>query len=201
METAKLQRNIRLYYFFEIFSEPLFWGAILIYYLKQVSDMSLSELYQMESICLIVFIFWEVPSGALADLLGYRKTIFTGRSILFIHSVVFAFANSLLLVWTGNLLWAIGQPLVSGADSALIYDTLKALGREKEFKKITGRAKSYRFLVLALSALATGFLTEVHLRLGPWLSLIFLILNLVACWLFIEPPRFECDSLEEFKPE
>jgi MFS family permease len=197
MDTSKLQRNIKLYYFFETFSEPLFWAAVLILYLKQVSGMDLPAIYRMESICLIVFVFWEIPSGALADAFGRKRTILIGRLILFAHSIIYAFAGSATSVWASNLLWAAGQPLVSGADSALLYDSLKALGRENEFKKITGRAKSYRLLVMAFGALATGFLTTIDLRLGPLISIIFLIPNLVASFLFVEPPHFERSQSEE----
>ncbi len=188
VDTKLLTRNIRLYLFFEIFSEPLFWGAILIFYVKKVSGMSLPEIYQMESLCLIIFVLWEIPTGALADMLGRRKTIFIGRTIILLHSVIFAIADSRFLIWTGNILWAFGLPLVSGADSSLVYDSLKALGREQEYKKIVGRAKAYRFIVLGIGALLTGYLTGINLRLGPYLSLIFLMLNVIVAFFFVEPP-------------
>lgn len=199
MDTTKLSKNIKLYYWFEIFSEPLFIGSILLYYLEQVSGLSLSALYYREALCLLIFVFWEIPSGAIADSFGRRKTILVGRLLFPAWGILLAIATTPLEVWLANILWAIGQPLVSGADSALLYDSLKALGRENEFKKIVGRAKSYRFVAAALTTLAAGFLTTINLRLGPWLSVLFLLPNLVAAFLFTEPPRF--DNPQPAEPE
>ncbi|HPN81500.1 MAG TPA: hypothetical protein PK412_03070, partial [bacterium] len=80
MDIKQANRNVVLYYFFQLLREPLFWGPILISYIRHVSQMSLSEIYIMEATCLIGIMLLEIPSGALADLLGRRRTIFIGSA-------------------------------------------------------------------------------------------------------------------------
>ena len=62
-----------------------------------------------------------------------------GMSILVLDSVLFGIGDSPAWMWAANLAWAFGYSLVSGADSALLYDTLVAAGRTDDFKRIEGR--------------------------------------------------------------
>ncbi|HLD28510.1 MAG TPA: MFS transporter, partial [Patescibacteria group bacterium] len=168
--------------------EPLFWGPILITFISRVSGMSLSQIYVMESICVVGLFLLEIPSGALADLIGRRKTILIGSCLLFCDIMVFASAINPAMIWIANLIWVCGFSLISGADSALLYDTLKVLGRESEFKKIEGRAISYRLFLLAGCAITVGYLASINIRLPVYLSAGFKLLFVVVIYFFIEPP-------------
>ncbi len=188
MTTQEAEKNVRLYYWFRLLDEPLFWGPILITFISRVSGMSLSQIYVMESICVVGLFLLEIPSGALADLIGRRKTILIGSCLLFCDIMVFASAINPAMIWIANLIWVCGFSLISGADSALLYDTLKVLGRESEFKKIEGRAISYRLFLLAGCAITVGYLASINIRLPVYLSAGFKLLFVVVIYFFIEPP-------------
>lgn len=191
MEEIKVRRNIFLYYLFQLLREPLFWGPILITYITTVSDMSLSEIYFMESVVLWILIILEIPSGALSDLIGRRKTILIGSCLLTCDSFLFSIADSSLMIWIANSCWAVGFSLVSGADSSLLFDSLKYLKREDEFKKIEGRSISYRLMLIAPCSVVAGYLAQVNIHFPLFCSLVFIIINCLVVFFMVEPPIYE----------
>jgi len=77
----------------------------------------------------------------------------------------------------------------SGADSALAYDTLKSLGREKEYQKIEGNATGMRYLAFAVFAPIGSLLATVNLALPYLFSSIVVFLSGLIAWTMVEPPR------------
>ncbi len=197
MNEKDCRRNVVLYYVFALFNEPLFWGPILITSLQKLGGMSLSEIYYLESIALFFCAVLDIPSGALADTIGRKKTIVTGRLFLFGSVCFFATMTSPVGAWIGNMLWVVGFVLQSGADSALLYDTLDQNGQPDRYKKIEGRAIGGRLLLIALCSLASGFLANIHLRLPLLLCLPFVAVPLVASLFFKEAPRSKHYSVKE----
>ena len=51
-----------------------------------------------------------------------------------------------------EILWALAYALVSGADHALLYDTLKEEKKEKESKKILGKFGSIELIGILIAA-------------------------------------------------
>lgn len=199
MDKHLLERNLKLYQIFETCREPIFWGPIVILFLNKMARMSLPEIFFMESVVIAMLMVFEIPTGALADLLGRKRTIFIGSLFLVADTAFFAFATCPLMAWTGNILWAIGFSLISGADSSMLYDTLKVLGREKEYKKIQGKAVSYRFFLMAITSLIGGFLADINLRLPAILGLSTVIISCVVVSFFFEPPVVERKRKYDFR--
>lgn len=189
MNTQLALRNLKLYLVFWLLREPLFWGPILIIFIQSASKMSLSEVYFMESACIIVAIILQVPTGALADLIGRKITMMIGVFLLIIMMIMFCSATTKLEMWLSNIVAFIGYSFISGADKALLYDSLLYLGREKEHRYLLGRFSGYSFLLSAGCSIICGWLAEVDLRLPLYLCLPPLVFNFALIWFFTEPPR------------
>lgn len=197
MNETESNRNILLYRLYVIFNEPLFWGPILITSLQNLAHMSLSSIYYMEAIVLGLCVLLDIPSGALADVIGRKQTIIIGRVFLFVSTVFFTTMQSPIGAWTGNLLWAIGYSMQSGADTALLYDTLKEHGRENLYKRIEGQAVGTRLILIACCSLLTGLMANVYLRLPLWIGLPFTLIPLIAALFLKEPKPTERYSAEK----
>ena len=187
-------RNILLYTLYVVFNEPLFWGPILIVALQQLAGMSLSEIFYMEAVVMCIGIAIDIPSGALADVIGRKKTIILGRLFLFLGICFFATMTSATGAWIGNILWIVGFTLQSGADTSLLYETLKERGREGEYKRIQGRAVGYRFILGALCSLSVGFLAEIDIRLPLILCVPFVCIPFISSFFFRESVGVEIYS-------
>src|SRR3989339_2275647 len=102
MTKKSLERNIKLYGWFQIMREPLFWGPILITYITNIGKMTLPEMYFMESIVVFGMIFVEIYSSAWADLLGRKKTAELGYFLILLFIFLFHLASSPMLIWVAN---------------------------------------------------------------------------------------------------
>ena len=153
--------------------------------------MSLPNIYFMESAILCICVLFDIPSGALADIIGRKKAIILGRTFLFASAVLFATMSNPLEAWIGNILWAFGFSLQSGADTALLYESLKEKGSEDQYKRIEGQATGSRLIVIACCVLVTGLLAKVNLRLPMYLSLPFVLIPFISAFFFKEPAKVE----------
>lgn len=107
------------------------WVALL-----AARGFSLWEIGLAESIYHIVSLTCEVPSGMLADLLGRRRTLLCGEIIAILSNLPMLFSLNLFLVCLGMGASALSATMLSGTEEALVYDSLKMLGREDEYLKI-----------------------------------------------------------------
>jgi MFS family permease len=182
-------RNVRLYRLYVTFREPLLWGSVLISFIMHVGHMSLAQIYFMESVVLLGTIFLQVPTGALADLIGRKKTVIFGSIVYSISIIWFTFGKSPFDMWGADILCMFGISFCDGADSAFLYDSLKAAGRESEYKKIDGESAGNRLLLTAVCNIFAGYLAEVSFRLPLFLSIPGVLLSLGATLFLKEPPR------------
>lgn len=188
MTTAQAERNIKLYYWYQIFKEPLFWGAILVTCITKFSGMTLADICLMEAVCVLGIVILDGPFGALADLIGRRHTMFIGMLILTFHILIFGLAINPLMIWIANLLWVFGFALVNGADSSMLADSLKFLGRDNEVQRIEGYSGGYRLALTAVCAIAIGYLAQINLRLPVLMGIPPMVISCWAIYQMIEPP-------------
>jgi MFS family permease len=81
----------------------------------------------------------EVPSGYIADVWGRKPAIIAGSLFGVLGFGAYSFSYGFSGFLTAEILLGIGQSLISGADTALLYDTLRESGNEKRYMKIEGR--------------------------------------------------------------
>ncbi len=134
-----LRRNTRLYYAFVFLAQFLLWGGVWIKYL--VDDRGL----ELKYILLMDFPFWmlvallQAPTGALADHIGRKRVLALSGALYGVTILGFGFTTNYWMLFLDYVIWAFAQSTQTGADQALIYDTLKLAGRESHFKKVVGR--------------------------------------------------------------
>ncbi len=188
MHTKDIEKNLKLYSWFQILREPLFWGPILITYIMARSMMSLADIFFMEGIVVFFLAILQVPTGALADKIGRRKTIIIGMFLELIHIAIFIFITKPWHVWVENAFWCIGFAMITGADQSFLYDNLKTIGKEHEYKKYQGRAIAVRMYLVAICSIAVGFLAKIDIRLPAILSFFPIVATFLITFFFKEPP-------------
>lgn len=131
-----------------------------------------------------VVLLLELPTGAFADLFGKKATIALGLFVSMIGHFIYPFATGFwqfLIIFT---LLAFGEAMASGADEALVFDSLKEEKREGEFKKINANVNFITQIGFVVANLLGGFLYTINHTL-PFLisgSLLFFsfLLMLIA---------------------
>jgi MFS family permease len=160
-----LRRNILLYYAFSFLVGFYIATGTTVLFERQLG-LSFAQIFTLDAIYMLMFILFEIPSGALADLIGRKRTILAGLAVLVVAAVATGNAQNFMHLFLSFFLWALGFSLISGSSEALLYDGIKD---EKLFHRTTGRALSFSVGGLALAGIAGPLLFAQHFRL-PYLS-------------------------------
>ena len=180
-----LKNNVTHYYLYYFSTGFIFSLPIWVMFFRRVLDFpQLAFLTVLQSIVTTIL---EIPTGALADLLGRRKTVLLGLVINGLALVGIAFSYSFFAFLVCHICIGIGSALISGADGALLYDTLKETGREEEFGKIMVASGFLYRIGIVIASFSGGFLYD------KWVSLPYIMKALAmfagAFWFYftVEP--------------
>ncbi len=98
--------------------------SILIPYFMSLG-LSMKDFFWLQSFFGLVVVLMEVPSGYLADLFGRKKLISFGAFLSGLGFTVLYFSKNLLHLYIHELLIGLSLSLMSGADYALMFDSIK----------------------------------------------------------------------------
>lgn len=192
----RLHQTVNLYYLLGFLREFTLFSGVLTPFFTEWGHISLSQIQLLQSWFMLWIFLLEIPTGVIADYFGRKYSLAAGAFVSALGVIIYSRAPYLPLFFLGEFLFAAGVALSSGADQALLYDSLKELGLEKENKKIFGRAHSFHLLGIFLSA-PLGSLIAKHWGLAAPLALTsipFLLATLVA--LKIKEPQAEPQTSE-----
>jgi len=164
---------------------------ILAFLDKGMSFFEIGVLVGFREICVNVM---EVPTGAIADVVGRRRSMifsFLGYIVAF---VTFALAREVWLFFPAMFFFSIGEAFRTGTHKAIIFDWLARQGRAGEKTKVYGFTRSWSKMGSALSALIAPVLVIVFANY----SVIFLacllpytanIVNFLTYPAYLDGPR------------
>ncbi len=182
-----MERNIQLYPLYQAARSSTFWLPVFILYFSSRFDAA--EVLQLEAIYYASVVLLEVPSGYLSDRVGRRPTLLLAAAAWIVGYAALALGGAWWLFAAGQIAIAAGMAFNSGTDNALVFDSLSALGREKEVASVEGKAQSWAAVSMALCALAGGLLASIDLRLGHALSAAGAAVAFGLAWFIREPNR------------
>jgi len=137
--------------------------VLLLFYTS--NGLNSTQVFAIQALFHLAVLILEVPSGYLADVIGRKRTLAVGAAFFPLGLAVYAAGRSLAAFVLAELFLAVSVSMRSGCDSALIFDSLKQLGRESEYKRMEGRAALMSRIGTAVSAVAGGWLAAAFLRL------------------------------------
>ena len=198
MRGAHPDRNIRLLFGYWFLQDFQLWIPVWIVFLTLEQGFSLTQVTLAEGIFLVGVLVLEVPTGAIADHWGRSKSMALGAFLLGGAILIFAFTTSFAILLASFLLWSVAHALMSGADNALLFDTLKATNREPEFEKIAGRGVAAHWGGAGIATLLGGpvaAFSDVRITIF-FGAATCVVASLMALSLW-EPPRANEDSPKE----
>jgi MFS family permease len=155
------------------------------------------QFFLIESAYALIALLMEVPTGVYSDRKS-RKWSLVIASVVGIPIVpVIILSDSFFVVLIAMSIGGISAAFVSGTDTAILYDTLKALGREDEFKRVVGKMSWYTSWSMALSGVVGGLLAQLDLAYAWWAYFGAGLLALGVKLTLREPPFFTEPGREE----
>ncbi|MBI3782451.1 MAG: MFS transporter [Deltaproteobacteria bacterium] len=178
-----------------------FMSSVLVPFFRDWGGISYTQIFTLNAWFMFCNFLLEVPTGTIADVFGRRTSLILGCLAAVVGWLTYSSIPDFRVFLVGEVLLATSMTLISGADEALIYDSLDQLGRRDEAQRIFGRLESAKLAGIIIGALAGGFIAATFGLRAPMLAQC--IPNLIAAataFSLKEPPRPRATrSLEAYR--
>lgn len=186
--TRSLHPNIIRLYFLKIAKWFMLYMPIVVPFYES-NGLSMKDIMVLQAVYSIAIVVLEIPSGYLADVIGRRKTLIIGAMFGTIGFTTYSLSFGFLGFLIAEIILGIGQSCISGADSAMLYDSLLERGEEKKYSRFEGRITSLGNIAEAVAGITGGLLAGITLR-APYFAQIFVaFIALPAAITLVEPAR------------
>ncbi len=162
----------------------------------QENGLSMQQVLWLQAVFALAIVIGEVPSGYFADVTGRKLSILIGFGLAVPAYVFYALSHSFTQFVLVEILLGLSVSFVSGADSALLYDSLLETKKEGEFKKIEGRQLSFFSVSEGVASLLGGALALISLRVPIWAEAVTVALAFLLALTLREPHRHGPDRSE-----
>ena len=207
--SASLRRNIPLFVAFRVLFHARFYYPIIGVLFLDLG-LTLEQYAWLNVIWAVVIIVLEIPSGALADVIGRKRIVVLAAALMVAEMAVLAFApRGAWMFWLlvlNRILSGAAEACASGADEALAYDSLPEADRKTAWPRVLEslmRWKSGGFFIAMVSGAAlfdqnlmssllgwTGWTPSADstVRWPVYATLVTAVLCLLVALNFREPP-------------
>lgn len=166
---------------------------VVIFY--QSHGLSMKEVFLLQSVYSIAIVLLEIPSGYLADVIGRKNSIVIGTVLGFIGFSIYVYAGVFWGFLVAEVIMGFGQSMISGADSALLYDTLLESNQEERYLKEEGFISGLGNYSEAVAGILGGLLAEVSLT-APFIVQAILALTAIPVSLWLYEPKVYRSSVK-----
>ena len=177
--------NIYKLYAFSFLNMTLFPMAIITLFWRDRIGLSPTQILLLQSILSVVMVVMEYPTGYVSDRVGYRVALTIASVLGMAGWGLYTVAATFSHVLVAEIILGISLAFISGSDSALLYESLKADGREQGYAHHQGLMSGFAQAGEALGAVCAGVLyaaaplSPFVLQVGVWLCAILLTRGLV----------------------
>ncbi len=176
-----LDRVIRTYTGFQLFFSLLFWLPVFYEFQKRIG-LGDPEIFRIQSLYYVAFCVLEIPTGMIADHLGYRRCLRAGAFTLVLANLLPPLSPDYPGMLGHFLLIALARSFVSGASSAYLYEFLRGHGAADRYKEVEGRARALGLYAKVVCWTAVGSLMEWRLSAPYWLTVGAALVSFGYAW-------------------
>ncbi len=149
------------------------------------------------------FLFWvftlEIPTGVVADKFGRKLSVALGCILFASDMLIFGMSINYYLLYVGEFLGAVGLTLVSGADQALLYDSLIEINEQDRARFYFSRYEAAGTLGLLVAfpigSAVAGLRNYPSLLPVPFtMSAVSMVLAAITFFWLREPSRYKPEA-------
>jgi MFS family permease len=195
---ADLNKNIARLYLIKISKWfNLVMPVVVLFY--QDNGMGMHGILVLKAIYSIAIVLMEIPSGWMADVWGRKKTLILGSILGSAGFLIYSFSYGFWAFAMAEIILGIGHSFVSGADSAMLFDSLKASNKTDKYVKLEGRITSIGNFAEAIAGIAGGFLAAISLRTPFYFQFAVAAIAIPAAFTLIEPKIHTTGQIHSLK--
>ena len=157
------------------------WVALL-----AARGYSMLEIGLLESIFHVASMSFEIPSGAIADVFGRKKTMVASQMMNVLASIVMIFSHSFVSISIAMIFSAFSYNLASGSREALAYDSLKSAGDEDDYEKFAANDMVIYDFAMSFATLMAGVTMLLGYQKAYAIDVIAGVSSILVAWTLLE---------------
>ena len=184
---------IRKYKLFYALMNVGFVGNILvIYYLTK--GFNYAQIGTAMAIATIGTFLFEVPTGVVGDKISRKTSVLIGLALYPIGTIILILLKNFPMLIAYSIITPLAVAFISGSLQAWLFDNLKHLGREKEYRQLMKDIKTITLPLSAITVAIGGILAQLYgFTLPLALTLILEIATLIVAYTI---PEYEFQKPE-----
>lgn len=149
VQVALRVRNVRLFIAFRVFFNARFYYPVFTILFLDFG-LTVTQFAMLNVVWALTIVILEVPSGALADIIGRKKLLNVTGILMVAEMALLCFAprtnpDMLFAIFVLNrILSGTAEAAASGADEALAYDALQQAGLTSQWGRVLERQMRYQ---------------------------------------------------------
>lgn len=184
--------NIKWIYLITFLGECYLTMAVwLFFYTRYLSFSEITVLVVMQQVVQLVF---EIPTGAIADLLGKKRTLALSYFLYSISLALTPFFSQFWVFFALEFLKGIAKSLSSGTFEALTYDSLAGVGKESDYGAVNAKITSISWIAYIIAGVLGGALYDYNYHLPYLLLAGFYLLSLILIIFALREPTVDTEK-------
>lgn len=160
--------------------------VIVLFY--KSNGMGMGEIFQLQAVYSLTLMFFEIPTGYFADKAGRKTSMICGSFLGVAGYLIYSASSGFWYFALAEVALGVGQSLVSGADSAMLYDSLIAGRIPDKYTRYEGRISSIGNFAEALAGITGGLIAATSLRTPFYVQTLVAAIAIPAAFSLAEPP-------------
>jgi MFS family permease len=183
-----MERNMRLLPWWWVVRWIWLGEAVWIIYLIRERGLTLGQVALFEAVFMAVVLAGEVPTGMIADRYGRRISLLLATTLTSAAFITFGLSTSASVLLVSYAMFGVADAFMSGADTALLFDTMRRVDRENEFAGFVGRLGGVQSAAIAVLTVIGAVLADAFSLATPIvLSGVLTIPAIGIAWFLVEP--------------
>lgn len=154
-------------------------GVIIIYYLAK--GITYTQIGIATAISTLGFCLFEVPTGVIGDKISRKKSVLIGLTLFPTGTIILIFLKNFLMLTAYAIITSLSLTFISGSLEAWLFDNLRHLGKEKEYRDLMKNIKTITLPLSAITIVIGSLLAQLYgFKLPLILTLILQMLMLIT---------------------
>ena len=181
------RRNLTSLYLVKVAKWMNLVMPIIVLFYKS-NGMSMQDIFTLQAVYSFTLMVLEIPTGYFADTAGRRTSILIGSIFGFGGYLIYSISSGFWQFAIAETILGTGMSLVSGADSAMLYDSLMSVGKSGKYTRYEGRISSIGNFAEAAAGIMGGLLAVYSLRTPYYFQAGVAFIAVPAALFLKEPP-------------
>ncbi|MBQ6458450.1 MULTISPECIES: MFS transporter [unclassified Exiguobacterium] len=163
--------------------ERLFWES---------RGITIQEVVYLEMIYALIIVLFEVPTGVWADRTTRRRLIQAGVALEWLSFWILLYSFTFSGFFVAISCSAVGSVIRSGAENALLYESLQESHEASSFERVLGKLNAIGIMAAVTAAWSGSMLAQyLPLEWNYRLSILSLLMATVCSLFLVEPVHGE----------